>query len=213
MQATVQRPLDLILSDLGESAGVFVLGCGDCATVQRFGGAEQCREMAERLTAAGVRVTGRGVPAEGEATCDLTVTRELVAEHQDELAAADTVLLLACPQGLEAVARAVGERRIVRGTHIITGDTTGGGESQVSFCHFCSECIAELTWGLCPHAYCPKGLLNGPCGGAQAGRCEVLPSRHCVWELIYRRLRERGRLDVLEGYQQPADFGITDTEQ
>jgi hypothetical protein len=50
---------------------------------------------------------------------------------------------------------------------------------------------------------CAKSLLNGPCGGAENGKCEVDPERDCGWILIYERLKQLGRLDLLEGYQKP----------
>jgi hypothetical protein len=50
--------------------------------------------------------------------------------------------------------------------------------------------------------------MNGPCGGAQGGRCEVYPGRPCVWDLIYRRLQAAGKLDLLDGYQAPVSFRL-----
>jgi hypothetical protein len=42
---------------------------------------------------------------------------------------------------------------------------------------------------------CPKGLLNGPCGGTVNGHCEVDPEKECAWSKIYQRLESEGRLD------------------
>ena len=39
---------------------------------------------------------------------------------------------------------------------------------------------------------CAKSLLNGPCGGAENGKCEVDPDRDCGWVLIYERLKKLG---------------------
>ncbi|MDM8000911.1 MAG: methylenetetrahydrofolate reductase C-terminal domain-containing protein, partial [Dehalococcoidia bacterium] len=61
----------------------------------------------------------------------------------------------------------------------------------------CGECVLAWTGGICPFTACPKGLLNGPCGGAKNGKCEVSASKDCAWELIYRRLRTLGRLEDL----------------
>ena len=36
-------------------------------------------------------------------------------------------------------------------------------------------------------------LVNGQCGGAKDGRCEVDPQKDCAWEKIYRRLEKQGR--------------------
>jgi len=44
---------------------------------------------------------------------------------------------------------------------------------------------------ICPLMQCPKGLLNGPCGGTNAdGKCELDHIRDCVWVMIYRKLDE-----------------------
>jgi hypothetical protein len=50
---------------------------------------------------------------------------------------------------------------------------------------------------------CAKQLLNGPCGGAEDGMCEVDCQRPCGWVLIYERLRNLDRLDLLEPYRAP----------
>jgi hypothetical protein len=50
---------------------------------------------------------------------------------------------------------------------------------------------------------CAKQLLNGPCGGAEAGMCEVDGQRACGWIMIYERLQKLDRLDLLQPYQPP----------
>jgi len=212
VQATVPRPLGKIIEEIGADARVFIVGCGDCATRDGFGGERECETMAEHLREAGIEVTGWAVPPGGGSTCNPTVARALMQENAVPLAAADTVLVLACAQSVPALEGLVGSGRLVQGTQIVTGGMTGGGALDTKSCHFCEVCIAELTGGLCPHAFCPKNLLNGPCGGAQGGRCEVFRSRQCVWQLIYRRLAEAGRLDVLATYNEPADFAVGDGE-
>jgi len=68
-------------------------------------------------------------------------------------------------------------------------------------CAGCSECYLNLTAGICPVINCPKGLLNGPCGGAKNGKCEVNPNIDCVWEKIYGRLKKQGRKLTLNSIQ------------
>jgi hypothetical protein len=87
-------------------------------------------------------------------------------------------------------------------------DTIFGGETVTDdfiteYCSLCGECIVEYTGGLCPVTLCAKGLLNGPCGGAKNGKCEVDRNRDCGWQLIYDRLRALGRLDSMEKYITP----------
>lgn len=207
MRQTVTLPPSAIIERLPENARVFVLGCGDCATREQFGGATQCRELAERLTSAGLSVTGWAAPAEGEGTCDRRVARRLIDDNAPALAAATAIVLLACAQAEPALARLT-ELPVIPGVRTIVGVETGGGALSVEECDLCGRCVARATGGLCPHSFCPKQLMNGPCGGAQGGRCEVYPRRPCVWELIYRRLQAVGKLDLLEGYQAPVSFRL-----
>ncbi len=43
---------------------------------------------------------------------------------------------------------------------------------------------------------CAKGLLNGPCGGMEEGRCEADRDIDCAWHLIYERLKRQNRPGV-----------------
>ena len=57
----------------------------------------------------------------------------------------------------------------------------------------CGDCVLDKTAAICPVTTCPKGLLNGPCGGMWNGMCEVLTDRECTHVKINRRLAEQGR--------------------
>jgi methylenetetrahydrofolate reductase (NADPH) len=68
---------------------------------------------------------------------------------------------------------------------------------QVYNCQMCGECTLSHTAFLCPQWHCPKGLVNGPCGGSNQGRCEVDPERFCFWVRVYNRLDKRTTLASL----------------
>ena len=70
----------------------------------------------------------------------------------------------------------------------------------------CGECVLDITGGICPITLCPKGLLNGPCGGMNKGKCEVDNEKDCAWVLIYKELEKRKRLSSLKKIQAPKDF-------
>jgi len=72
-------------------------------------------------------------------------------------------------------------------------------------CRTCGECLLDVTEAICPVTRCAKGLLNGPCGGQDEGKCEVDRDRDCAWVLIYNRLKEKGRLDRLKARRAPRD--------
>jgi hypothetical protein len=57
----------------------------------------------------------------------------------------------------------------------------------------CGDCVLDKTAGICPVTTCPKGLLNGPCGGMWNGMCEVLTDHECAHVKIRQRLAEQGR--------------------
>ena len=53
------------------------------------------------------------------------------------------------------------------------------------------------TGAICPVTKCAKSLVNGPCGGARNGKCEVDPENDCAWIMIYNKLESLGQLDKL----------------
>ena len=63
--------------------------------------------------------------------------------------------------------------------------------------------MLALTGGICPVSRCAKSLMNGPCGGAKDGLCEInlakeiIPEVPCAWLQIYDRLLALGELDRL----------------
>jgi hypothetical protein len=67
----------------------------------------------------------------------------------------------------------------------------------------CGTCIIGETGGICPVTTCHKGLVNGPCGGTNNGKCEIDSDKDCAWTAIYNRLSELGRLDSMRKYQKP----------
>ena len=64
-------------------------------------------------------------------------------------------------------------------------------------CDACAQCYLTTTGGICPIVDCSKSLVNGQCGGAKNGKCEVSPDKDCAWEKIQQRLAAQGRLEEL----------------
>ena len=74
-------------------------------------------------------------------------------------------------------------------------------------CGACAQCYLNITGGICPIVDCSKSLLNGQCGGAKNGKCEVDPKKDCAWEKIYQRLEAQGRQkDFLDQPVQLRDY-------
>ena len=77
-------------------------------------------------------------------------------------------------------------------------------------CRQCGECYLNITGGICPITACSKSLINGQCGGAKNGMCEVDPNMECGWERIHRRLKQVGRLDALKCPVQIRNYATDD---
>ena len=74
------KPFENILSALGESRSVFIVGCAKCATVCKAGGEEEVWQMQEALIASGREVTGSIII--DEACHMLRVSRDLRGKQQ-----------------------------------------------------------------------------------------------------------------------------------
>ena len=190
---TEPKPIEEILQYLERCQGVYLIGCGSCATMIHTGGKTEVLAMKENLEAAGKKVTGwMVIPT----ACD-SLTRDALVTGMDELEDADCILVLACAFGVQTVG-AYCDKLVFPALNtrfIGKEDATG---TFLEVCAQCGSCVLGLTGGICPVVRCAKGLLNGPCGGSVEGRCEVSPDVPCAWQLIIDRLEALGQLDRLE---------------
>ncbi len=202
MIITKPRDFSRIIANL-EGIGakrVFLMGCGQCATVAKTGGEPELEAMAAQLRDAGYEVTGWAV---GEVACHLGGTKLETRKRVGDIAAADAVLVLSCGAGVQTVADSV-DRPVFPGLEsVFLGNVIRAGVFEER-CQTCGDCVLDLTAGICPVTTCPKGLLNGPCGGMWDGMCEVLTDRECAHVRIRRRLAEQGR--VAAKVVPPKDF-------
>lgn len=192
MIITKPRPWARIKAGL-DSVGakrVFLMGCGQCATVAHTGGEPELEQMAAQLEENGYEVTGWAV---GEVSCHLGGTRLEARKHGGEVAHADAVLVLTCGAGVQTVADSVDKPVFPALESAFLGTVLRHGVFEER-CQTCGDCVLDLTAGICPVTTCPKGLLNGPCGGMWNGMCEVLTDRECAHVRIRHRLAEQGRL-------------------
>jgi len=205
MIATKQKPFEEILKSLEGERKIFIVGCGDCAAICHTGGEEEVWAMEEKLTEHGKQVVGTVVI---DVACHTLKVRSVFNELAGQIEEADGLLILACGAGVQSAAQLTRKTVHPGLDSLFLANIRRHGEFNER-CSMCGECILDLTRGICPVTRCPKGLLNGPCGGAKDGWCEVEPERECCWVEIYQRLKERGELDRLLEYQPPKDFQRT----
>jgi ferredoxin len=209
MIGTTQKPFEEIMDALTGYEKLAVVGCDGCAKVCMTGGSDQVKEMAEKLNTKGKNVVLAITP---ERTCYVSKTRTALDPHADELKKAQALIVMGCG-GAVQITRQVTEDYYDLKIPVKTGldsvghmDTLVMGELAMEQCQECGECILNETGGICPVTKCAKSLLNGPCGGAQNGKCEVNSERDCAWVLIYNRMAALGELDKLRPYTKAKDY-------
>jgi ferredoxin len=202
-----QKTLNEIKGLIAEAENVLVVGCGTCVTVCFAGGAKEAAIVASSL-----RMSSK---LEGDAknVRDVTVQRQCEWEYldqiEDQVKEADIILSLGCGIGVQAIAQHYPDSWVVPG---LNTTFLGIPEEQgvwTERCAACGDCILGLTGGICPIARCSKSLLNGPCGGSEAGHCEINPDVPCAWQLIYDRLNEKDKLHILLDVQPPKDWSTS----
>jgi len=196
------KPFEEILGYLEGARRVFILGCDGCAQASQTGGWPQVLEMKERLEGAGKEVTGYTVV---DFLCQKALVSSRLRPLEERVMAADGVLVLSCGIGVQA-ASAVINRPVLPGCNTVPLGGTRGEWRGAERCLECGDCLLYWTGGICPLTACSKGLINGPCGGASNGKCEVSREKDCGWELIYQRLKELGQLHRLKRFIAPKDY-------
>lgn len=199
---TRQKPFSEVVQLLERFNRVFIIGCGTCATMARTGGRDEVLEMKNRLQETGKLVTGWTVIP---TACD-EMTGETARENEEAIKNAGCSLVMACALGVQRVNSYLNSKPVIPAldTLFIGMEETPG--TFYEACAQCGQCVLGETAGICPLTACNKGLLNGPCGGTNNGKCEVDKEKDCAFTLIYRRLKEQGRLDLMRKYHPPRNY-------
>ena len=181
---------------------VFVINCHGCKEV-RF----PEKEAEEFIKSLGDKVTG---VLTTDYLCNTDNLPLRLEKHAGAIAAADTVLVLSCGVGVQTVANHFPEKRVCAAcdTYALPGHQ--GVTPLEHECGQCGQCYLNITGGICPITACSKSLINGQCGGAKNGKCEVDPNMECGWERIQRRLAQIGRLDALKCPIQVRNYATDD---
>ncbi|MEW6447391.1 MAG: methylenetetrahydrofolate reductase C-terminal domain-containing protein [Bacillota bacterium] len=198
---TRQKPFEEIQQSLRTFAQVYIIGCGTCATMTRTGGKDEVLEMKDRLERLEKTVTGWTVIP---IACD-GMTEFTLKENERAIRKAGCILVMACALGVHRVTSYSNKPVIPALDSLFIGVEEKTGFFK-EVCAQCGQCVLGETAGICPLTACNKGLLNGPCGGTNEGKCEVDKEKDCAWTLIYQRLKLQGRLDLMRKYQPPKNY-------
>ncbi len=199
-----QKPLEEVLEILKGKNKIFIIGCGDCATTCKTGGEPELLKMKDFLEKQGKTVTGWVVP---ETTCITAQAKIAMAKNKAALKEADAILVMACGSGAQLVKECLRfDLPVYSANNTLFGAVVDDKGNFVEYCSACGECVLQFTGGICPVTRCSKGLLNGPCGGQNEGKCEVDPERDCAWALIYEELKKKNKLYLLKEIRPPKDY-------
>lgn len=188
-----RKPVDELVEMVSGVNRVLVLGCRGCVTVCSAGGEREVEILASLLRL-GATKQGRSLETI-EATLVRQCDREYVEGIDQWAGQYDAIVSMACGVGVNFIANLRPRDIVYPGVNT----TFFGGSAEQGIwteqCAGCGNCVLHLTGGLCPVARCAKNLMNGPCGGSVAGRCEIHKDVLCIWQAIHDRLERTGRKD------------------
>ena len=183
---------------------VFIINCHGCKEI--YFPEHEADALQKELLDAG-KVTGMITT---DYICNPENLKLRLQKHMAAIEAADAVLVFSCGVGVQTVAEYLDGKRVCAccDTYALPGFQ--GVTPLEHDCDQCGQCYLNLTGGICPLTACSKSLINGQCGGAKNGKCEVDPNMECGWERIIRRLTAIGRLDVLKCPVQVRNYATDD---
>ena len=184
------------------SGKVFIINCHGCMEIhfpEKEAAAFQ-KELADSGIVTGVITT--------DYICNPENLELRLSKHKAQIEEADMVLVFSCGVGVQTVASYLENKKVCAACDTYALPGYQGVTPLEHDCDQCGQCYLNLTGGICPLTACSKSLINGQCGGAKNGKCEVDPNMECGWERIYQRLKKIGRLDALKCPVQLRNYAV-----
>ena len=198
-----KKPIQEILGFLEGSEKVVLVGCNQCAATCKTGGEPELQAMKEELEANGKTVLGCKVI---DPCCNLLQCKKDLKAVKEELKEADAILSLACGDGTQTIVKNTKSMPVYPANNtLFIGEVERVGQFEEA-CKAGGECELGWTGGICPVTMCAKGLINGACGGAKDGKCEISHENDCAWIKIYERLKDIDQLENLTAVRPPKDY-------
>jgi ferredoxin len=200
-----QKPIEEIMAMIPPVDNLLVVGCDTCVTVCLAGG-----EKEVKVLSAAIRLSNKGIGTVNEASIERQCDREFLSELGAAAREAGAILSMACGAGIQMLSDAYPDKIVLPAVNTLFMGSNEDAGYWMERCLGCGDCVLDLTAGICPRTRCSKGLMNGPCGGSENGKCEVDPENiECGWNLIYQRLKSLNMLDRLMDIQPPQDWSKT----
>ena len=192
------KETDELVSLLAGKDNLFVIACNKCFKEFETIDEPDCGEFEKIAAEQGKTITGS---AKFDFLCNKMHTGKKLQDLIPE--GTENVVVISCGLGIQTVADLAGKPVIAASNSLNYRGHHGMALTKKS-CDACAQCYLNITGGICPIVDCSKSLVNGQCGGAKNGKCEVDGKKDCAWENIYRRLEKQGRLE--EFLHQPVQL-------
>ena len=179
-----KEELDAVLAGKDD---LFVIACNKCFKELDSFDEPECGLFEEIAKEQGKNIVG-------SARIDFLCNEPLTSKSFQGLIPQETknVFVISCGLGIQTIA-GMAEMPVYAASDSVIVDGYHGMALTTTLCEACGQCYLNLTGGICPVVDCSKSLLNGQCGGAKNGKCEVDKEMDCGWQLIYERLEKQGR--------------------
>ena len=180
------------LADLLEGKdNLFVIACNKCFKEFETRNEPDCDTFLSLAEGLDKKVTG---VAKADFLCNKTKAEKVLPALIPE--GTEHVAVISCGLGIQTVADVTG-KSVIAAANSLNYTGHHGMALTKKACDACAQCYLNLTGGICPIVDCSKSLINGQCGGAKDGKCEVDSCKDCAWEKIQQRLAAQGRLSEL----------------
>ena len=185
------KAADQLRAILAETDNIFVIACNKCFKEFETTQEPDCQEFLKIAEEMGKTVTG---VAKADFLCNKVKAQTKMAQMIPEGTAC--VFAIGCGLGVQTVADVL-DLPVFSATDSLNYTGHHGMALTKKACDACAQCYLTMTGGICPIVDCSKSLINGQCGGAKNGKCEVSPDKDCAWAKIQERLESQGRIAEL----------------
>ncbi len=180
---------DELVQLLDGKDNLFIVACNKCFKEFESIDEPDCDMFAGLAASLGKNITGS---KKFDFLCNKIQTEKNFSELNQE--GTDCIFVVSCGLGMQTIAD-IAKKPVFTAANSVNYRGKHGMALTKKRCHACAQCYLNVTGGICPVVDCSKSLLNGQCGGAKNGKCEVDSNRDCAWEKIYQRLKKQGRLE------------------
>ena len=185
-----------------------VVACNKCFKEFNTTEEPECDSFAAIAEEQGKHITGT---VKVDFLCNKVQTEKKLAGIVPE--GTENVVVISCGLGVQTVAD-LESVPVFTATNSLNYTGHHGMALTKKTCGACAQCYLNVTGGICPIVDCSKSLVNGQCGGAKNGKCEIDPKKDCAWEKIYQRLEKQGRTkEFLDQPIQLRDYSVANVDE